>query len=245
MSEMKVAIVTGASGGIGSSIALRLAKEQYRVVVHYGGNEAAANALVKTIESHGGEAFAYAADIADVASSEALVKETLHRYGRVDVLINNAGVTRDQLFIRMSVEDFNHVIDTNLKGTFNMIKHVSRSMLKQRFGRIVNITSVVGEIGNAGQANYAASKAGIRGLTQSLAKEFGKKNVTVNAVAPGFIETAMTASLPAEVQEAYLAQIPLGRYGSPDDVAGVVAFLIGQDGDYITGQTIQVNGGMV
>lgn len=245
MSENKVAIVTGASGGIGSSIALRLAQENYRVIVHYAGNQAAAHTLVQTIQNAGQEAFAYQADIADVASSEALVNATLDRYGRVDVLINNAGVTRDQLFIRMSVDDFNHVIDTNLKGTFNMIKHVSRAMLKQRYGRIVNITSVVGEIGNAGQANYAASKAGIRGLTQSLAKEFGKKNVTVNAVAPGFIETAMTAGLPQEVQDAYLAQIPLARYGSPEDVAGVVAFLISQDADYITGQTIQVNGGMV
>lgn len=241
----KVALVTGASGGIGQAIALELGRLGYAVAVHYARNEAAAKAVVETLEQQGVKAQAFGADIADYLACDALVKSVIETFGRLDVLVNNAGITNDHLILRMDDAMFGSVIDTNLKGTWNMIKHVARPMIKQKYGRIVNITSVVGEIGNAGQANYAASKAGIRGLTQSLAKELGKKNITLNAIAPGFIETAMTEGLTTDIKEAYLSQIPLARFGKPEDVAKTVAFLVSEGADYITGQTIHVNGGMV
>lgn len=240
-----VALVTGASGGIGQAIALELGRQGYTVAVHYARNETAANAVVEALKQQGAKAQAFGADIADYAACETLVKNVIESLGRLDVLVNNAGITHDHLILRMDEAMFGLVIDTNLKGTWNMIKHVTRPMIKQKYGRIVNITSVVGEIGNAGQANYAASKAGIRGLTQSLAKELGKKNITLNAIAPGFIETAMTDGLTQDIKEAYLSQIPLARFGKPEDVAKTVAFLVSEGADYITGQTIHVNGGMV
>lgn len=240
-----VAIVTGASGGIGQAIALELGRLGYHVAVHYASNETAAARVVEALHQEGAKAHAFKADIAQYEACEALVKAVIDTFGRVDVLVNNAGITKDHLILRMDEAMFGSVIDTNLKGTWNMIKHVTRPMIKQHYGRIVNITSVVGEIGNAGQANYAASKAGIRGLTQSLAKELGKKNITLNAIAPGFIETAMTDGLTPEIKEAYLKQIPLARFGKPEDVAKTVAFLVSEGAAYITGQTLHVNGGMV
>lgn len=245
MSQPKVAIVTGASGGIGRAIALELGQNGYDVAVHYARNEAKALEVVEELKALGAKAQAFGADIADYTACETLVKDVIQTFGRVDVLVNNAGITNDHLILRMDEAMFSSVIDTNLKGTWHMIKHVTRPMIKQKYGRIINITSVVGEIGNAGQANYAASKAGIRGITQSLAKELGKKNITLNAIAPGFIETAMTDGLASEIKDAYLAQIPLARFGTPEDVAKTVTFLASDGASYITGQTIQVNGGMV
>ncbi len=245
MSQPKVAIVTGASGGIGRAIALELGQHGYDVAVHYARNEAKALEVVEELKALGVKAQAFGADIADYTACETLVKDVMQTFGRVDVLVNNAGITKDHLILRMDDAMFSSVIDTNLKGTWHMIKHVTRPMIKQKYGRIINITSVVGEIGNAGQANYAASKAGIRGITQSLAKELGKKNITLNAIAPGFIETAMTDGLASEIKDAYLAQIPLARFGTPEDVAKTVSFLASDGASYITGQTIQVNGGMV
>ena len=245
MSQPKVAIVTGASGGIGRAIALELSQHGYNVAVHYARNEAKALEVVEELKALGAKAQAFGADIADYTACETLVKDVMQTFGRVDVLVNNAGITKDHLILRMDDAMFSSVIDTNLKGTWHMIKHVTRPMIKQKYGRIINITSVVGEIGNAGQANYAASKAGIRGITQSLAKELGKKNITLNAIAPGFIETAMTEGLASEIKDAYLAQIPLARFGTPEDVAKTVTFLASDGASYITGQTIQVNGGMV
>ena len=245
MSQPKVAIVTGASGGIGRAIALELGQHGYDVAVHYARNEMKALEVVEELKALGAKAQAFGADIADYKACETLVKDVIQTFGRVDVLVNNAGITNDHLILRMDEAMFSSVIDTNLKGTWHMIKHVTRPMIKQKYGRIINITSVVGEIGNAGQANYAASKAGIRGITQSLAKELGKKNITLNAIAPGFIETAMTDGLASEIKDAYLAQIPLARFGTPEDVAKTVTFLASEGASYITGQTIQVNGGMV
>lgn len=241
----KTVVVTGASNGIGKAIAEHFGREGANVVVNYYSSEEGALDTKKTIEQLGGQALMYRANIAEYQQCQELVEATINYFGRIDVLVNNSGITRDQLMLRMSEEDFDAVIETNLKGTWNMIKHASRPMLKQKYGRIINLSSVVGVIGNAGQANYVASKAGVIGLTKSLAKEFGKKQVTVNAVAPGFIETKMTASLNEEVKSFYRSQIPLNTFGSVDDVAYTVLFLASDEARYITGQTINVNGGMI
>ncbi len=243
--ENKTVIVTGASGGIGASIAQSFGEEGANVIVNYNHNKEGAESVAEAINNSNGKAMIYQCNIADFKATADMVKATTDTYGGIDILVNNSGITKDQLMLRMTEEDFDAVIDVNLKGTWNMIKHVSRPMLKARQGRIINISSVVGAIGNPGQTNYVASKAGIVGMTKSLAKEFGKKQVTVNAVAPGFIETQMTNDLAPTIKEAYLSQIPLNRLGNVTDIAKSVLFLASDDASYITGQVIHVNGGML
>ncbi|EHA64334.1 3-oxoacyl-(acyl-carrier-protein) reductase [Synechococcus sp. WH 8016] len=239
----QTALVTGASRGIGRAVALALAAEGAEVVVNYASSPDAAEAVVAEIQAKGGSAYALQADVADEASVDDLMKTVLKRSERIDVLVNNAGITRDGLLMRMKTEDWQAVINLNLTGVFLCTRAVTRPMLKQRSGRIINITSVVGLMGNAGQANYAAAKAGVVGLTRSSAKEMASRGITVNAVAPGFIATDMTKDLEAE---AILAAIPLGRFGTPDQVAGAVRFLAADPAAaYITGQVLQVDGGMV
>lgn len=240
----KCALVTGGSRGIGRAVCLELARQGARVAVNYAGNAAAAEETVKACEAQGVEAFAIQADVADAAACEAMVKEVLTRFGRLDILVNNAGVTRDGLMPMMKEADWDAVLDTNLKGAFHCMKAVYRPMMKQKYGRIVNLTSIVGLRGNAGQANYAASKAGLIGLTKSMAKELAARNVTVNAVAPGFIDTDMTAALPEKAREAMLTTIPMGRLGQAEDVAKAVAFFAGDESAYVTGQVLCVDGGM-
>ena len=240
----KCALVTGGSRGIGRAVCLELARQGARVAVNYAGNAAAAEETVKACEALGAEAFAIQADVADAAASEAMVKEVLTRFGRLDILVNNAGVTRDGLMPMMKEADWDAVLDTNLKGAFHCMKAVYRPMMKQKYGRIVNLSSIVGLRGNAGQANYAASKAGLIGLTKSMAKELAARNVTVNAVAPGFIDTDMTAALPEKAREAMLSAIPMGRLGQAEDVAKAVAFFAGDESAYVTGQVLCVDGGM-
>mgnify|MGYP000360365114 CR=1 FL=1 len=240
----KCALVTGGSRGIGRAVCLELARQGARVAVNYAGNAAAAEETVKACEALGAEAFAIQADVADAAASEAMVKEVLTRFGRLDILVNNAGVTRDGLMPMMKEADWDAVLDTNLKGAFHCMKAVYRPMMKQKYGRIVNLSSIVGLRGNAGQANYAASKAGLIGLTKSMAKELAARNVTVNAVAPGFIDTDMTAALPEKAREAMLTTIPMGRLGQAEDVAKAVAFFAGDESAYVTGQVLCVDGGM-
>lgn len=241
----KIAIVTGASRGIGRAIALKLAAEGAMVVVNYNGSEDRALKVKQEIEEKGGRAEIYQCDVSDFEKCEAFVTDIIKQYGRIDILVNNAGITRDGLLMKMSEEDFDKVMDTNLKGAFNTIRFASRQMLKQRCGRIINMASVVGVTGNAGQANYAASKAGIIGLTKAAARELASRGVTVNAIAPGFIETDMTKDLPEKVKEGSVSQIPLGRFGKPENVAAAAVFLASEEAEYITGQVLHVDGGMV
>ena len=241
----KVAIVTGASRGIGKEIAMTLAREGATVIVnHYYGLEDEANEVVSIIEQNGGKAESMLCDVADFKSTGEMIAKVIETYGRVDILVNNAGITKDNLIMKMSEQEFDMVIQTNLKGTFHTIKHVTKQMMKQRSGRIINISSVVGVVGNAGQINYCASKAGVIGMTKSAARELASRNITVNAVAPGFIKTDMTDVLPDSVKEYMLAQIPLKTFGTIDDIAETVAFLASDKAKYITGQVINVNGGM-
>ena len=244
MLEGKIALVTGAAKGIGRAIALALAADGATVVVNYNGSKERAEQVVEEIKALGADGMAYQCNVADTAATADMVKEVIKTYGKLDILVNNAGITRDNLIMKMSEEDFDAVIDANLKGCYNTIKAVSRQMLKQRAGRIINITSVSGILGNAGQANYAASKAGIIGLTKTMARELASRGITVNAVAPGFVDTDMTQVLPENVKEAATAQIPLGRFGKPEDIANMVAYLASEKASYITGQIISVDGGM-
>ena len=243
MSE-KIAVVTGGSRGIGAAIAKKLASRGMTVIINYCGSEDRALSVKSAIEAAGGQAEAWRCDISDFGQCEAFVKAVMEKYGRIDVLVNNAGITRDGLMMRMSDEDFSRVIDTNLKGTFYMMRFASRHMLKAKKGRIINMASVVGLMGNAGQVNYAASKAGVIGATKSAAKELASRGITVNAIAPGFIDTEMTGALSEKVQEQILTQIPLGTFGKPEDIANCAAFLASDEAAYITGQVIQVDGGM-
>lgn len=242
--EGKTAVVTGGSRGLGRAVCLELARGGANVAFCYAGNEAAAQETARDIEALGAKALAVRCDVSDAAQVDALAKAAVEAFGRIDILVNNAGITRDNLLMRMSEADFDAVIDANLKGTFLCMKAVSRLMLKQRYGRIVNLSSVVGLRGNAGQVNYAASKAGVIGMTKSLARELASRGVTVNAVAPGFIETDMTAALPEAARAAAQGSIPMNRLGAPEDVARAVAFLAGDDAAYITGQVLAVDGGM-
>lgn len=244
MLKGKIALVTGAAKGIGRAIALALAEEGATVVVNYNGSKERAEQTVEEIRALGADGLAYQCNVADTEAALAMVKEVTVRYGRLDILVNNAGVTRDNLIMKMSEEDFDAVISANLKGCFNTIKAASRQMLKQRAGRIINITSVSGILGNAGQANYAASKAGIIGLTKTMARELASRGITVNGVAPGFVDTDMTRALPEGVKEAAVKQIPLGHFGKPEDIAHMVAYLASEKAAYITGQIISVDGGM-
>jgi len=239
----KVAIVTGASRGIGKSVALKLAGEGADVVVTATSLEAAQMTADEIIKM-GGKALGLKVNVADSAEVDALFAKTVEAFGKVDILVNNAGITKDGLLLRMKDEDWDDVLNINLKGAFACSRAAVKLMSKARFGRIVNISSVVGEMGNAGQANYCASKSGMIGLTKSVAREFAGRNVTVNAVTPGFIETDMTAVLPEKSREALLQQIPLGRFGAPEDIANAVYFLVSDMGAYVTGQVLSINGGM-
>lgn len=240
----KVALVTGSARGIGKSIVERFASEGAAVVISDVANEPAARETLAAVESAGGKGMVSMFDVGDAAQVEAAVAGILSPMGRIDILVNNAGITRDNLLLRMTEEDFDAVLRTNLKGTFLLTKTVSRLMIKQRSGRIVNMSSVVGLMGNAGQSNYSAAKAGIAGFTKSMARELGSRGITVNAIAPGFIKTAMTAGLPEAVQKAFLQQIPLGRFAEPEEVADLALFLASDAAGYVTGQVIGINGGL-
>lgn len=240
----KVALVTGAGRGIGRAIAGFLAEKGAVVLVNYNGSRERALEAVREIEENGGQSEALGCDVSDFQACGSMIEEIIRKYGRVDILVNNAGVTRDNLIVRMTEEEYDKVLNTNLKGAFNTIRHLSRYFLKQRSGKIINISSVSGVVGNAGQANYSASKAGLIGLTKSVARELAGRGVCVNAVAPGFIDTEMTGALTEKVRENAIASIPMGRMGSGGDVAELVAFLAGNRSDYITGQVICVDGGM-
>lgn len=240
----KVALVTGASRGIGRSIALRLAETGADVIVNYAGSEAAAAETVAKVKELGRQSIMIRANVGNTEEVNNMFKEAIDQFGQIDILVNNAGITRDNLLMRMKEDEWDDVITTNLKGVFNCIKAATRPMMKQRFGRIINITSVVGVLGNPGQANYVAAKAGVIGLTKTTARELASRGITVNAVAPGFIDTDMTASLPEEAKAGLLGQIPLARLGQPDEIAKVVCFLASDMASYMTGQTLHVDGGM-
>lgn len=244
MADKKIAVVTGASRGIGRAIALELARTGAFVVINYNGSKEKAEEVQAQIAAEGGESIIWQCNVADYKACEDFFVQVIKTYGRVDILVNNAGITKDGLLMRMSEEDFDKVIHVNLKGTFNCIRQVSRQMLKQRSGRIINMASVVGICGNAGQANYAASKAGVIGLTKSAAKELASRGVTVNAIAPGFIETDMTDVLSESVKENTAKMIPMGSFGKPEDIAKTAAFLASDGARYITGQILSVDGGM-
>ncbi|HBC4296071.1 3-oxoacyl-[acyl-carrier-protein] reductase [Staphylococcus aureus] len=240
----KSALVTGASRGIGRSIALQLAEEGYNVAVNYAGSKEKAEAVVEEIKAKGVDSFAIQANVAEADEVKAMIKEVVSQFGSLDVLVNNAGITRDNLLMRMKEQEWDDVIDTNLKGVFNCIQKATPQMLRQRSGAIINLSSVVGAVGNPGQANYVATKAGVIGLTKSAARELASRGITVNAVAPGFIVSDMTDALSDELKEQMLTQIPLARFGQDTDIANTVAFLASDKAKYITGQTIHVNGGM-
>jgi 3-oxoacyl-[acyl-carrier protein] reductase len=243
--EGKVALVTGASRGIGREIALELASHGANVAVNYSGNEAKANEVVDLIKEMGQDAFSIQCDVSNSEDVNGMVKETINRFGKLDILVNNAGITRDNLLMRMKDEEWDDVININLKGVFLTTKAVTRQMMKQRSGRIINIASIVGVSGNPGQANYVAAKAGVIGLTKTTAKELASRNITVNAIAPGFITTDMTDKLTEEVKAEMLKVIPLARFGEAKNIATVVSFLASEDSSYMTGQTLHVDGGMV
>ncbi|HCC06898.1 MAG TPA: 3-oxoacyl-[acyl-carrier-protein] reductase [Clostridiales bacterium] len=245
MLEDKVAVVTGASSGIGREIALTLALKGAKIVVNYRGNDEEANKVVLDIENAGSKAIAVKGDVSKATDMEKLIKTAVSTFGKVDILVNNAGITKDNLLLKMTDEQFSDVIDINLKGTFNCTKAVTKYMLKQRSGKIINIASVIGIVGNAGQSNYAASKAGIIGFTKSVAKELASRGITANAVAPGFIRTKMTDILSEDVKQEILKNIPLKKFGEAQDVAKIVAYLASDDANYITGQVINIDGGMV
>ena len=244
MLENKVALVTGAGRGIGRAIAIALAKEGAEVVVNYNGSEERAKEVKQTIEENGGKASIYKCNVSDFEACEAMIKDIVKEHGRLDILVNNAGITKDGLIMKMKEEDFDSVLNVNLKGTFNTIRHSARQMLRQKSGKIINISSVSGILGNAGQANYAASKAGVIGLTKTMARDLGSRGITVNAIAPGFVDTEMTGVLSEEIRENACRQIILGRFGKPEDIANVAVFLASDKADYITGQVISVDGGM-
>ncbi|MBO1005248.1 3-oxoacyl-[acyl-carrier-protein] reductase [Pseudogracilibacillus auburnensis] len=245
MLKGKTALVTGSSRGIGRAIALALAEKGANIAVNYAGNETKAEEVVQELKDLGVEAIKIRANVADEQDVKAMIKEVIKTFGTLDILVNNAGITRDNLLMRMKVEEFDDVIETNLKGAFLCTKAVTRQMMKQRAGKIINIASIVGVSGNAGQANYVAAKAGMIGLTKSTAKELASRNILVNAIAPGFITTDMTDVLTDEQKTAILSTIPLEKLGEPEDIANVVCFLASDDAKYITGQTIHVDGGMV
>jgi 3-oxoacyl-[acyl-carrier protein] reductase len=243
--EGKAALVTGASRGIGREIALELARQGANVAVNFAGSEAKANEVVDEIKALGRDAFTVQCDVSNAEQVAEMVKQTIDRFGKLDILVNNAGITKDNLLMRMKEQEWDDVININLKGVFLCTKAVTRQMMKQRNGRIINVASIVGVSGNPGQANYVAAKAGVIGLTKTTAKELASRNITVNAIAPGFITTDMTDKLTEEVKTEMLKQIPLARFGEPKDIAKVTAFLASEDSAYMTGQTLHIDGGMV
>ena len=244
MLENKIALVTGAGRGIGRAIAIAFAEEGAEVIINYNGSEERAKEVKQTIEENSGKASIYKCNVSDFEACETMIREIVKEHGHLDILVNNAGITKDGLIMKMKEEDFDRVLNVNLKGTFNTIRHSARQMLKQRSGKIINISSVSGILGNVGQANYAASKAGVIGLTKTMARELGSRGITVNAIAPGFVDTEMTEVLSEEIRENACKQIILGRFGKPEDIANAAVFLASDKADYITGQVISVDGGM-
>lgn len=244
MAERKVALITGANTGIGKVIALQLAADGFDILLNYVFDEPAALSVKEEVEKLGRDCTLLYADVSDFEAVAEMMKQGFKEFGRIDVLVNNAGITRDNLIIRMSEAEFDSVISVNLKGTFNCCKHIARKMLKQRTGKIINIASIIGEMGNPGQVNYGASKAAIIGLTKTLAREFAARNICVNAIAPGFIETSMTDAIPDKERNEMIDAVPLGALGQPEDIANLVSFLASGKANYITGQVIGVNGGL-